>query len=91
MVRSVTRLRRDEPSSLCTGMRCSWPYRSHRAMSTAALALVLCTPALCTRAVTDSRSSTSRPRMAGAISSRTAPMMPPAVSPVMGPVGGASP
>ena len=57
-------------------------------MSTAALALVLWTPAFWTRAVTVSKSSTSCPSRAGAISSRMPPTMPPVVSPVMGPVGG---
>ena len=90
-VMSVTMWVFPPPSSRNTGAFSFLPYRSHSAISTAALALVLCTSAFCTFRVTPSKSSISWPSTAGAMWCSMAPQMASAVSPVITPVGGASP
>ena len=82
---------RAPPSILYTGIPYFFPYRSHRAMSAAALALEFFTMQSWTDRVMSSKSSTSRPTRVLLIWSWKAPMMAPVVSPVMTPVGGASP
>ena len=79
------------PSSLHTGSPKDFPHISCSAISTAALALVLCnnTPSRISRLA--SRSPQSLPNNCGAITSFIAPVIEPTVSPVTLAVGGAEP
>ncbi|KAG0734461.1 hypothetical protein G6F24_018896 [Rhizopus arrhizus] len=70
---------------------CSCAHRSYSAISTAALALVLRSIALCTSPHRRLRLATSWPIRRGAMKWRIASMIEPWVSPVITAVAGASP